>query len=90
MYKLVLTERANMDFAKLKRNEPNAFKKAEKLLIELMEHPRTGTGHIEQLKYCTEETWSRHISQGHRVVYRIYDDTVEVLILSAWGHYDDK
>jgi len=90
MYKIKLSERATEDFVKLKRHDPNAFKKVEKLLFELTEHPRTGTGQIEQLRYCKEETWSRRISKEHRIVYRVKDDVVEVLILSAYGHYDDK
>lgn len=90
MYKIKLSERATEDFTKLKRNEPNAFKKVKKLLLELTQHPRTGTGQIEQLKYCKEETWARRISKEHRIVYRVKDDTVEVLILSTYGHYDDN
>ncbi|MFI3239602.1 MAG: Txe/YoeB family addiction module toxin [Bacteroidales bacterium] len=90
MYKLILSERAKEDIAKLKRNEPNSFKKISKLLIELTQHPREGSGQVEVLKYFKEETYSRRISQKHRLVYRVYEDVVEVLILSAYGHYDDK
>jgi hypothetical protein len=28
--------------------------------------------------------------EAKRVVYRIYDETVTVLILTSRGHYDDK
>ena len=35
------------DIKLLKRSEPSAFKKAQKLLLELMEHPRTGIGKPE-------------------------------------------
>ncbi len=90
MYTLILSERAKEDIAKLKRNEPNSFKKISKLLIELVQHPREGAGQVEVHKYFSEETYSRRISQKHRLVYRVYDDVVEVLILSAYGHYDDK
>lgn len=89
MYTLVLSERAKEDIAKLKRNDPSSFKKICKLLIELTQHPRQGTGQIEVLKYFDEETYSRRISQKHRLVYRIYDGVVEVLVLSAYGHYND-
>ena len=90
MYTLILSERAKADIAKLKRNDPNSFKKISKLLIELTEHPREGTGQVETLKYFDEETYSRRISKQHRLVYRVYDNVVEVLVLSAYGHYDDK
>jgi len=52
-----------------------------------MEHPRTGTGQVEQLKGYGGDVYSRRINQEHRLVYRIYDDVVEVLVLSAFGHY---
>ena len=49
-------------------------------------HPRSGTGQCEQLKYFVEETWSRRLDKEHRLVYRVYDDVVEVYILSSFGH----
>jgi toxin YoeB len=42
------------------------------------------------LKGQPEGRWSRRISQKHRLVYRIFDTEVLVLVLSAYGHYDDK
>ena len=50
MYSLEYTQTADECFRKLRRHEPKAFKKLGKLLLELMEHPETGTGHPEQLK----------------------------------------
>ena len=46
-----------------------------------------GTGQIEQLKGYDGAVYSRRITQEHRLVYRIYGDVVEVLVLSAFGHY---
>ena len=71
----------------LQKNAPQAIKTLKKLLDELQIHPRTGTGKVEQLKHYAEETWSRRINKEHRLVYRIYDDVVEVLVLSTYGHY---
>ena len=87
MYRLVFTEDAQNDLRLLQKNAPQAIKKLKKLLDELQIHPRTGTGKVEQLKHYAEETWSRRINKEHRVVYRIYDDVVEVLVLSTYGHY---
>ncbi|MBR4648624.1 MAG: type II toxin-antitoxin system YoeB family toxin, partial [Bacteroidaceae bacterium] len=47
-------------------------------------------GHPEPLKGQPEGRWSRHISKKHRLVYRIFDDAVLVLVLRAYGHYNDK
>lgn len=90
MYKLDYTDEAKQHIAQLKRKEPKAFQKVTKLLEELMEHPTTGTGHPEPLKGYPEGRWSRHITKKHRLVYRIFEAEVLVLVLRSYGHYDDK
>ena len=90
MYKISYTEKAEKDLAALKRNEPQSFKKAIKLIDELMEHPTTGTGKPKQLSSDRAGQWSRRISDKHRLIYTIDNETVVVLLLSAYGHYDDK
>ena len=87
MYRIVFTEDAQKDLKLLQKKAPQAIKKLKALLVELQEHPRTGTGQVELLKYYKEETWSRRINQEHRLVYRIHEDIVEVLVLSTYGHY---
>lgn len=57
--------------AKLKRQEPSAFKKAIRLIDELFEHPRTGTGKPELLSGDRAGQWSRRITKKHRLVYEI-------------------
>ena len=54
-----------------------------KLLEEIREHPRTGTGQVEPLKGYDGNVYSRRIKHEHRLVYRIYDELIEVLVLSA-------
>ena len=90
MYKIIFAAQVKEDIAKLKRNEPSAHKKAIQLLNELMDHPKTGTGHPEQLKGDRSGQWSRQITKKHRLVYEIHDDVIEVLVLSSYGHYGDK
>ena len=65
-------------------------KTAVKLLNELMLHPRTGTGHPEQLKGDRTGQWSRTITKKHRLIYEIFETEVYVDVLSAYGHYNDK
>lgn len=89
-YSLVISQAAKEDLEKLKRNEPLAFRKVTKQLNELMEHPRSGTGKPEPLKGNRADQWSRRITIKHRLVYEIKDSEVIVLVISAYGHYDDK
>ena len=90
MFLLEYTPTAEEGFKKLKRNEPQAFAKLKKLLLELMEHPTTGTGHPEPLKGNRCGQWSRKITQKHRLVYQIKETEVVVLVLTAYGHYGDR
>ena len=90
MYDIVYSQKALNDLAKLRKNEPAVHKKAVKLLNELMEHPKTGTGHPEQLKGDRSGQWSRAITKKHRLIYEIFDNEVHVDVLSAYGHYSDK
>lgn len=88
IFEIDFTEEALADIERLKKTgDKKLLKKLNSLLLELREHPLTGTGKIERLKYYSEETWSRRISAEHRLVYRIFDTRVVVLVLSAFGHY---
>lgn len=87
MYTIKFTEDAQKQLVVLMKKAPRAISKLEKLLEELRLHPRTGTGQVEQLKHYQEETWSRRLTREHRLVYRIKDDVVEVLVISVFGHY---
>lgn len=90
MYDLIFSPRAYKDLALLKKNEPQFYSKIVVLLSELAQHPRTGKGHPKPLTGDRAGQWSRRISKKHRLVYKIEEDRVIVLVLSAWGHYSDK
>ena len=89
-YKIDFTQIAIKDISKYKKSNPINYKKVVKLLNELMEHPRTGTGHPEPLKSRNSITYSRRITKNDRLIYDIYDQTVTVLVLTVDGHYNDK
>lgn len=78
------------DLKLIQRVEPTLLKKIAAFEEELAEHPKTGTGHPEPLKGKPEGRWSRKITKKHRLVYRIFETEILVLILSAYGHYEDK
>lgn len=89
-YTIRYQKQAVEDAKKLMADEPKAFQKLLKLEAELREHPRTGTGKPEQLSGDRVRQWSRRITKKHRLVYEIHDTEVIVIILTAFGHYDDK
>lgn len=90
-YTIELTQEALEGIQKLKKSgDLAAVKKLNKLLDELREHPETGTGKPEQLKYGYTGKWSRHISDKHRLIYEIHEDIITVIVFSTFGHYEDK
>lgn len=89
-YEVFYTDSALEDLKWLKQKEPTAYKKALKLIEELYEHPKTGTGHPEPLKGDRTGQWSRRITGKHRLVYKIEEQVLTVLVLMAYRHYDDK
>ena len=90
MYDIEYTPHAIEDIKQLKKNDHNSYGKLQKLLYELMEHPKIGTGKPEILKYYPAGCYSRRISKKHRLVYRIMEEKVVVLVLSVSSHYGDK
>lgn len=87
MYTIVFSEDAKKDLKELYKKALQAVSKLSKLLDEIREHPRTGTGQVEQLRGYDGTVYSRRITKEHRLVYKIYDEVIEVLILSTFGHY---
>lgn len=59
--------------------------RAMEIIEAIMRNPFDGIGKPEPLKYLTSGTWSRRLTQEHRVVYLVSDDRVD--FLQARYHY---
>lgn len=90
-YELILSDeaKAHMEVWR-KSGQKKTLKKITDLFEELRLHPKTDTGHVEQLKGNYSGYWSREISKGDRMIYTIEDDRVIVNVVSIKGHYGDK
>ena len=55
------------------------------LINNICEHPFTGTGKPEPLKYELSGLWSRRITREHRIIYEVFDGKIS--IISMKGHY---
>ncbi|MDR2938214.1 MAG: Txe/YoeB family addiction module toxin [Prevotellaceae bacterium] len=89
-YEIILSPAAKKDILTLRKTSDVAvMKKLNKLLDELREHPTVGTGKPERLKHNLAGCWSRRITQEHRLVYRIEEDIVTVIVIRAHGHYTE-
>ena len=88
-YEIQITAIATEDIYRLKKSgNKSILKKLNLLFDELREHPYSGTGQIEQLKHFKEPTYSRRINKEHRLIYRVFEESVIVLVLSCYGHYE--
>lgn len=90
MYAIKFDPKVEKVIAKWKKSNPALFKKLCRILENIMEHPRTGIGHPEPLIGGGDITYSRHISAHNRIIYRIYDEEIYVIIVEVEGHYNDK
>ena len=73
-----------------KSGKISVIRKIEQIFQELSTTPFEGTGNPEPLKYQLGGCWSRRINKKDRIIYKVYEDKVIVLIVSAIGHYGDK
>lgn len=74
-----------------KSGQKEILRKIEKLFSEIEMFPKKGTGHVEALLgYGDREVYSRHINKKHRLVYEVFDEKRKVVMLSCYGHYEDK
>lgn len=89
-YEIRYQSEAEKIIHKWRRSNPLLFKKLQDIFHELIEHPRSGIGHPEPLKGGGGTIYSRRISAHDRIVYKINDDEVWVLVLQVGGHYTDK
>lgn len=63
----------------------SVLKKIAKRTEAILEHPFEGIGKPEALKHNLKGKWSRRITDEHRFVYRIENDSLYVYSLK--GHY---
>ncbi len=89
-YQLSFSQEAEIQIAKFKKSSPNIYAKIISLIKELIEHPETGTGKPERMKYSYRGYWSRRITQEHRMIYRIDNEKIIVFIISVESHYGAK
>ncbi|MDA3854332.1 MAG: Txe/YoeB family addiction module toxin [Bacteroidales bacterium] len=91
MYVLIFTNRANNDLKSHKKSGNKALlNKLSILLKEIQLNPYEGIGHPEALKGELSGLWLRRIDKKHRLVYEIFEAYIEVHIIAAKGHYNDK
>lgn len=62
------------------------LKRINLLLADIMRTPYQGLGKPEALKHDLQGFWSRRIDQTHRIVYRVFNEHIEVI--QCRTHYE--
>ena len=88
MYTIMFTETADEDVARWKKSgQKTVMNRISKLLADMQEHPVTGIGKPEALRFDLAGKYSRRINDTHRIVYTVDETTRIVTILSLYEHY---
>ncbi len=76
------TSEAEADIIYWKKSGSIAIqRKITKLLDAMALTPTAGIGKPEQLKHQLSGCWSRRINDEHRIVYKVFDDRIEIISL---------
>jgi toxin YoeB len=82
--RLVIDAAAERDLVWWRRTQPAQYKRVQRMVESLLLEPFAGIGKPEPLRGLPD-TWSRRITREHRLVYRVFDDRIE--IVAARYHY---
>ena len=78
-------ESAWEDYKYWQQTDRKIITRINTLIDACLRDPFNGIGKPEQLKYGAQGSWSRRITDEHRLVYLVEED--EVIILQARYHY---
>lgn len=78
-------EHAWEDYLWWQAQDRRMLKRINALLADVARHGNIGIGKPEPLKYDFQGYWSRRISDEHRLIYRVTDDSV--FIAACRYHY---
>jgi len=83
--RLVWDEAAWQDYVHWQTADRTVLKRINTLVDACLRDPFGGIGKPEQLKYGAPGSWSRRITDEHRLVYLVIED--DLVILQARYHY---
>jgi toxin YoeB len=88
MRKLVFDHDAFDDFTNWASFDRKIFVKIVELIDNIDNTPHKGLGKPEPLKFSESGYWTRRITEEHRLVYKVDNNTI--YIASCKGHYKFK
>lgn len=83
--RLIFSDKAWDDYIYWQNNDKQLLKKVNQLIKDIKRAPFEGIGKPEPLKYELSGFWSRRITDEHRLVYAVDENSVS--IVSCRFHY---
>lgn len=83
--RLVFTPQGWDDYTYWQKVDRAVLKRINRLIDDTVRDPAAGIGKPEALKYGVSGSWSRRITDEHRLVYQVLGD--DVVILQTRYHY---
>lgn len=83
--KLLFADKAWDDYLYWQANDRQIIKRINELIKDIQRSPYQGIGKPEPLRHALSGYWSRRITDEHRLVYRVENQTI--LIAQARFHY---
>ena len=83
--KLIFAENAWEDYLYWQKTDKKILKRINTLIKDITREPFEGIGKPEPLKHALSGYWSRRINDEHRIVYKIYQESI--LIAQVRYHY---
>jgi toxin YoeB len=83
--KLIFAEKAWEDCLHWQETDKKVLNRENSHIKDIMRNPFDGIGKPEPLKHALSGYWSRRISEKHRIVYKIHQESL--LIAQLRYHY---
>ncbi len=85
---LSFKQKAWEDYLYWQTQDKKTLKRINQLIKDIQRNPFDGLGKPEPLKNDLSGLWSRRIDDSNRLVYRVSDNTIEIIQCRA--HYSDQ
>jgi toxin YoeB len=76
--KLVFSDEAWEDYLYWLKQDRRMVDRINKLIKDVQRSPFEGVGKPEPLKHALSGFWSRRITDEHRMVYRVEEDSLQI------------
>ena len=84
--KYVFVDESCEDYLYWQETDRKMLHRINELLKDISRNPFSGIGKPEPLKYKYKGFWSRRITEEHRLIYQVKEDSI--LIAKCRFHYD--